>query len=89
MLIRMLIWIIAAVVIYRSLKGWMGAGKAQRNPLASREANQVDDEMIKDPVCGTYFPKREAVIAHSHNRVLQFCSSQCRDRYFNEQGDSA
>jgi YHS domain-containing protein len=41
----------------------------------------VDDEMIRDPECGIYFPQRSAVALDQRHQVLYFCSTECRDRY--------
>jgi hypothetical protein len=41
----------------------------------------VDDEMIRDPECGVYFPLRNAVTLSENGRVIRFCSHACRDRY--------
>lgn len=44
----------------------------------------VDGVMLKDPHCGVYFPRREAVPLHADGKTLLFCSAKCRDQYILE-----
>ena len=85
MLIRLLIFIILAMVIHRAIKRWMVGQPDRKNPLNGQAPVQVDDEMIKDPICGSYFPKRDAVTIENDGRRLRFCSQKCRDRYIDQQ----
>jgi hypothetical protein len=81
MLLRLLILSVLAVVVYRAAKSWIGgvARKTDRGP--GTQTGQVDDVMIKDPVCGTYFVQRKGVSLLQDNQRLDFCSEACRDRY--------
>lgn len=49
--------------------------------LSGKTNNQLDDLMIKDPVCDVYFPRREGVHLNDHGKDLYFCSKECRDAY--------
>jgi hypothetical protein len=81
MLVRLLILTIAGVLIYRALKSWLSGGMNQRTNGQEAAGGQVDDVMIKDPVCGTYFSQRKGVSLMQGNQRLDFCSERCRDRY--------
>ena len=87
MLIRLLIFLILGIVIYRAVKGSSEKRTGRRDPLSGNAPMQVDDEMIKDPVCGSYFPRRDAVTMEIRGRTLLFCSTECRDRYIEERTD--
>lgn len=52
-----------------------------------RSVTAVDDIMIKDPFCETYFPKRDGVHLHFEGEDLIFCSAQCRDGFLSEKKD--
>lgn len=81
MLLRLLILIVLAVVVYRAVKSWIG-GEARKTVRGSAtQTGQVDDVMIKDPVCGTYFVQRKGVSLLQDNQRLDFCSEACRDNY--------
>ncbi len=82
MLFRLLIFIILGALVYRAVKSWLGGtGQPGGGNTTAQPPEQVDDVMIKDPVCGTYFPRRNAVVLRRDNRELHFCSTECRDRY--------
>lgn len=81
MLLRLLILIIAGVVIYRAVKRLGESSSARRDPHSGNTPTDVDDIMIKDPVCGSYFPKSQAVTIESEGRTVRFCSVECRDQF--------
>jgi uncharacterized protein len=82
--VKLLLIIIIAYLVYRAAKSWLmrslGAppGDGASNP-------RIDDVMVKDPVCGIYFPRREGVELRHGGQVFIFCSTACRDRFLEEQ----
>lgn len=79
MFVRLLIYFAIGVLIYRFAKRWMGSGS--RRQMTGHTPEQVDDVMIKDPVCGAYFPKRKGVTLTQRGKLLYFCSEGCRNQY--------
>ena len=51
-------------------------------------AGQIDDIMVKDPFCETYFPKRDGVHLKLGGKDLYFCSTDCRDQYLVEHSNA-
>ena len=49
--------------------------------FAGQAAGEIDDVMIKDPVCEVYFPKRDGVHLKTDGQDLYFCSPECRDKF--------
>ncbi len=41
----------------------------------------VTDELVQDPVCGVYCPKKEALTAIYKGKVYYFCSEECRQKF--------
>lgn len=39
------------------------------------------DELVKDPVCETYIPRRKAISRGSGPDTRYFCSAVCADKY--------
>jgi hypothetical protein len=39
------------------------------------------DELVKDPVCETYIPRRKAISRGSGPDTRYFCSAACADKY--------
>ena len=77
------IWLLFAGIIYicyRFLKSWI-LKKIHGNARFSKTDNTVDDIMIKDPFCETYFPKRNGVRLMVDGKDLYFCSEECKDKF--------
>jgi len=62
------------------MKSWM-LKNAQGKADFGKTDNIVDDIMIKDPFCETYFPKRNGVHFLVDGKDLYFCSTECRDKF--------
>ena len=81
-MIKLIIYILLIYVAYRVIKGWT-APSVSTERREERDAGTVDDIMIKDPVCGVYFPKRDGIYLKADGRDMYFCSSECRDKFLN------
>ncbi|HDR14950.1 MAG TPA: YHS domain-containing protein, partial [Desulfobacteraceae bacterium] len=44
------------------------------------------DDMVQDPVCGTYVPLREAYQRVIDGKVHYFCSERCADLFMEQHG---
>jgi hypothetical protein len=85
-MIRFIILFIVGYVLYRAVKNWMDAASGRR-AVSTRDVGRIDDEMVKDPYCETYFPRREGVRLEVDGQDLLFCSAACRDRYLADRED--
>jgi YHS domain-containing protein len=80
---KLLILILIVYLVYRTVKSWIVrnvqplGGGSPHNP-------EIDDVMVKDPVCGIYFPRREGVNHQENGQTYVFCSMACRDRFLKE-----
>jgi uncharacterized protein len=45
------------------------------------DGQSVTDVMVKDPVCGTYLPRGDAVRETIGGEPLYFCSQECLSQY--------
>lgn len=54
-----------------------GAGPHQANPHSS---GLETEDMVQDPVCGSYIPVSSAVTVHENGRTEHFCGTACRDK---------
>jgi YHS domain-containing protein len=80
-MLRLLIFIFLAYLAYRVVKLVFGSKKEiQRGPNG-----RVIDEMVQDPVCKTYVPRREAIKKRIGGQDYYFCSEQCASRFESEQ----
>jgi len=55
--------------------------------VADKNIGKIDDIMIKDPFCEAYFPKRNAVHLNIGGEDLYFCSTECKDKYIQDQSE--
>ena len=80
---RLLLLIIVAYLAFRIAKSWI-LRNLQVPGQDTTHNPEIDDVMVKDPVCGVYFPRREGVELHHNGQTQLFCSTACRDRYSEE-----
>jgi YHS domain-containing protein len=50
-------------------------------PRQNRDQPMIDDEMVKDPVCGMYVPQQASFSLQHNGQVHYFCSDTCRNEF--------
>ena len=85
---RLLILLVVIYLGYRALKSWMLPGQPSQRPVSGKAAGEIDDEMVKDPYCEVYFPKRNGVHLKVDGNDLYFCSTECRDKFIESRSES-
>ena len=71
---RMLIFFLIGYLIYVLVKK-RSSGKIQE------KKEEVKEEMYRDPVCGVYVTKGDAVIGRHDGERIHFCSMACLEKY--------
>ncbi len=84
---KFLILLAVGYLCYRMLKNWIGAGGQPREHVSSSPRGEIDDVMIQDPVCGVYFSRENAIRVQVDGQEQYFCSQECKDQYFQQQGE--
>jgi hypothetical protein len=79
-MIRAIVFLIIGYLAYRVLRRWLRS-RSLSGRMTGEAAGRIDDVMIKDPQCGTYFPRRDGVVLKRDEADLLFCSTECRDKY--------
>jgi YHS domain-containing protein len=84
MLIRWIIILIVGFFLLRFLRRFLSSPNLpERNP-----PREIQDEMVQDPVCKVYLPKRQAKVLNSANGIqYYFCSAECREKFIQEAKD--
>ena len=72
-------FIVILYILYRVVRGFVGS-LSSRKPASSVRGGDVDD-MVQDPQCGTYIPRRDAVQKMIQGRLHLFCSEECAKQY--------
>ncbi len=82
--------ILLAAIIYILYK-WLRHSEPQ-----SRTPRNVDpppspagqiEEMLQDPVCGTWVPVSQALSIQRGKETIHFCSVECRDKFLKPQAE--
>lgn len=76
-MLRLIILAILLYILYRLVKG---SFKQDRETSRDR-ADGVIDEMVQDPYCKTYIPRRQAVRRVHGGSEIFFCSEECADKF--------
>jgi YHS domain-containing protein len=71
----LLVWLAAAVAVLLPLVRRPFPGSSPRTDERQR------DELVKDPVCGTYVVRSRAVTHDEGGAPRYFCSTDCARRY--------
>ena len=77
---RFLILILLAYLAYRVVKLVF----KPRKEIRTGPNGVVIDEMVQDPVCKTYIPRREAIKKTIGGEDYFFCSEACASRFESE-----
>lgn len=80
-MIRLIILVFLIYLLYRVVRRYLGPGQRGQGTYNEGTGMGAVDEMVQDPMCKTYIPRRDA-----HKRVINgityfFCSSECADRF--------
>lgn len=83
MLIRLLLWAIFGFLIYTVVQAaWQAFHRPRQTPPP--EKSRGGETMERDPHCGTYVPRGDAVTATVRGQQHWFCSVRCRDEYLKQ-----
>jgi hypothetical protein len=85
-MIRLIVFIIIGYMAYRLLRRWV-RGRRLSGRMPDGSVGRIDDVMVKDPQCGTYFPRRDGIVLKREEGDLLFCCPECRDAYLAAHGD--
>ena len=84
MIIRYLIYLALGYLIYKFIKSLVFPSAQPSRKVRQQSAGQIDDVMIKDPFCETYFPERDGIHVEFDGKDLVFCSTACRDKFLDQ-----
>ena len=80
MLGRLILWVALSYLFATVLQAaWRAFHRPRRSPPPAK--SRGGETMERDPQCGTFVPRGDAVAATVRGEPHWFCSSQCRDEY--------
>ena len=88
-MLRLFVGLLIALVVISLLRAVVGVfAKGLGGLFEPTEADrskspkqQLDGELKRDPVCGTFVASTASVKKTVGGEVLHFCSADCRDKY--------
>ena len=83
-MLRFIFFLILCYLLYRLIRGLLFLSAKNRRDIVSSHKVPDEDEMMKDPYCELYIPKRDACPAKIRGEVLFFCSKECLEKYRRE-----
>jgi len=83
-LIRLIVFIILCYILYRLVKSLVLPSPKKPGKPSIRSNETITDEMIMDPYCHVYIPKKEAITAKIAGETIYFCSKECKEKYLKE-----
>ncbi len=79
---RLLLLALLAYIVYAVLRSWLGLLPPRRRSVPPPKVRGGrGEEMVRDPHCGTYLPRGDALTKSVGGRTRYFCSQKCRDAY--------
>lgn len=84
-IIKPLIFLFIIWLGFRLVKGLLNTGA--NLPQKDRAAGLIN-EMVQDPLCGTYIPRNEAYREVIDGNELFFCSRECAGEYKQNKANS-
>jgi YHS domain-containing protein len=84
---RLILFAVICAAAYWYLKRKFRAFGEGRGPSSCHTGRPapITDELVKDPVCGVYCPKREATQLYYRGRQHFFCSRECKQKFIEQQ----
>jgi len=74
--LRVLIWLILGGALYWALRELLG-----KDSSGNGEQNGEGEEMVRDPRCGVYIPRSNALKRRVRGETVYFCSRECEEKY--------
>jgi YHS domain-containing protein len=82
-----LLLISALVIVLYFLLRQAARGFKKNREVDGRGSSLDQDQMIEDPVCHTFVPRRTAVVKEISGRTYCFCSKECAAAFQSQQAD--
>lgn len=73
---RMLVWLVLIYIGYRIVKGFLEQKKQE-----TQTEEPVVNDTYKDPTCGVYVSKDDAIIGNLEGEKIYFCSMECLQKF--------
>ncbi len=73
---KFLFFLAIIIIGYLALKKYV-SGLFPKDPGQAKPKPPITDELVKDPICGVYVPKKEAIVYGKGGKLYYFCCEKC------------
>jgi YHS domain-containing protein len=80
-MLRTILYILLFIVFYYLLKLFL---RTLFSPGTRRKADPEAEELVQDPCCLTYIPKRTALKKKISGKEIHFCGKECLRNYLKD-----
>jgi len=87
--IRFIFIALLVYLLYRLIRGIFIAAPKQQARRDPASGPAIVDEMVIDPVCRVYIPRREALTARVAGETVYFCSRECMNKYLEDKPENS
>jgi len=98
-MLRFILFFALFLALYYVVKGFFKGLKLRKAlKTGSRQAGErtrgpsrqppITDELVQDPVCGVYCPKKDALSFNWQGKTYYFCSDKCRQEFREQKSKS-
>lgn len=81
--LRILIIFLLFYLLFRLLIGKSKKGPAKSGPS---ETLPIRDVLVEDPICKVCVPKKQALTLKDNDKIVYFCSIECREKFIANKG---
>ena len=85
-MVRFILFFAIFLALCYVIKGFLKSLKSRKvlktgSKQAGEQPPPITDELVQDPVCGVYCPKRDALSLNQQGKTYYFCSDKCRQEF--------
>lgn len=81
---KILVFVLVIWMLRRFLALFLGSGKQTDRSNATKN---IENYMVKDPVCGMYMDSRLAVRLEKGKEPIYFCSEECKKKFLDRSSE--
>jgi uncharacterized protein len=80
-LIRFVLFALTSYLGYKLVQKIASQLFSREIPGAGSKPEVTSDELVQDPICKVFVPRRNALKAHKNGEDFFFCSEGCRKKF--------
>ena len=82
-MLKLILWILVIFVGFKLMK-FVKSDLKTTKKVATTTPPPIEDVMLQDPYCKTYFPKNQGVVARIQQNEVYFCCVECKNAFMNQ-----